>query len=372
MTDSLSALRQHLVPYLTDGEVSRADSLLHQARVMIGETAERARMRQALQAEQQVQTLREVGTTLITTFDTGKMMDVLADSLPRLGIPSASLSLYEDPESPAGWSRLVLAYDEEGRARPEAEGQRFPSHRLAPGGMLPQERQYCMVVEPLYFRERQLGFVLFEVGPREGSVYESLRGELSSALQGALLLRERQRAEEDLERAYAEVERQVEERTAELRREVAERLRAQEESARLQQEVIEAQRHAIQELSTPVIPVMDRIIVVPLIGSIDTMRARDITRKLLAGIGEHRTKVVILDITGVPIVDSGVASHLNRTIRAARLKGARTIITGISDAVAETIVDLCIDWGDIETLADLQSGLLAALAHVGRRIERQR
>jgi len=80
------------------------------------------------------------------------------------------------------------------------------------------------------------------------------------------------------------------------------------------------------------------------------------------------TKVVILDITGVPIVDSGVASHPNKTIQAARLKGTRTIVTGISDAVAETIVDLGIDWQGIETLSDLQTGLVTALNSLGIKI----
>jgi rsbT co-antagonist protein RsbR len=107
----------------------------------------------------------------------------------------------------------------------------------------------------------------------------------------------------------------------------------------------------------------------PLIGSIDTLRARDITRALLAGIREHRAQVVILDITGVPIVDTGVANHMNKTIQAARLKGAWAIVTGMSDAVAETIVDLGIDWGGVETLSDLQTGLRVALAKMGRRIE---
>lgn len=80
------------------------------------------------------------------------------------------------------------------------------------------------------------------------------------------------------------------------------------------------------------------------------------------------TKVVILDITCVPIVDSGVASHLNKTIQAARLKGTHTIVTGISDAVAETIVDLGIDWQGIETLSDLQTGLVTALNSLGIKI----
>jgi ribose transport system substrate-binding protein len=130
---------------------------------------------------------------------------------------------------------------------------------------------------------------------------------------------------------------------------------------RLQQEIIEAQKQAIQELSTPIIPVFKGVIVMPLIGSIDTLRARDITRSLLTGIREHRARAVILDITGVPIVDSGVAAYLNKTIQAARLKGARTIVTGVSEAVAETIVDLGIDWSGIETLSDLRTGLRAVL-----------
>ena len=161
---------------------------------------------------------------------------------------------------------------------------------------------------------------------------------------------------------FDDMEQMVTQRTRELRESL-------EKSARLQRQVIEAQKRAIQELSTPIIPIMDHIIVMPLIGSIDTLRARDITRSLLAGIREHRAKAVILDITGVAIVDSGVASHLNKTIQAARLKGARTIVTGISDAVAETIVDLGIDWSGIKTLSDLQTGLRVALAKMGRRIE---
>ncbi|MCP4543811.1 MAG: GAF domain-containing protein [Chloroflexi bacterium] len=183
-------------------------------------------------------------------------------------------------------------------------------------------------------------------------LYEAIEQELT----------ERKRAEEALQQAYAEVEKQVEERTAELQREVAER-------ERLQQEVIQAQKQTLQELSTPIIPIMDQIIVMPLIGSIDSMRARDITRALLAGIRQQRAKIVILDITGVSIVDSSVAEHLNKTIQSARLKGARTIITGISDAVAETIVDLGIDWSGVATVSNLQTGLRAALARMGKRIE---
>jgi anti-anti-sigma regulatory factor len=145
---------------------------------------------------------------------------------------------------------------------------------------------------------------------------------------------------------------------------------AKEEHERLQQDIIEAQQRAIAELSTPVIPIMDRIIVMPLIGSIDSMRARDITRSLLAGISQHRAKVVILDVTGVSLMDTGIVNHLNKTIQAARLKGAYTIVTGISDAVAEAIVDLGIDWGNITTLSDLQTGLIVALDMLGIQLDK--
>jgi PAS domain S-box-containing protein len=147
---------------------------------------------------------------------------------------------------------------------------------------------------------------------------------------------------------------------------ITDRKQAEEAQRHLQQEVIEAQQQTLKELSTPLIPMMDvpgrgAVIAMPLVGSIDTLRARDIMRALLAGIREHNAHVVIVDITGVPIVDTGVAGHLNKAVQAARLKGAHVIITGISDAVAEAIVDLGIDWHDIETLRDLQTGLQAAL-----------
>lgn len=148
-------------------------------------------------------------------------------------------------------------------------------------------------------------------------------------------------------------------------RDITQRKQAEAERERLQQQIIEAQQQTLQELSTPIIPVMDNIIIMPLVGMVDSMRAKDITRSLLAGIGQHKAKVVIIDITGVSMIDTDVVSHLNRTIQAAKLKGAHTIVTGISDIVAETIVDLGLDWSDITTLSNLQRGLVVALKTLG-------
>jgi DNA-binding LacI/PurR family transcriptional regulator/anti-anti-sigma regulatory factor len=364
----VSDLRRQVSPYLSDSQaMSWAESLWGQARVLVGEMAQLARSRQQAQAALQTQVLREISQALITTFDTEELGQVLAAGLPRLGLSSCYLSLYENPQSPAESARLVMAHCQDEEAR--VDGQRFSARLLAPADIIDWDAPHHCVVEPLYFRENQIGFVLFEAETRYGVIYEALRGQLSSALQGALILDARQQAEAALEKAYREVEDQVKQRTAELQREIAERQLAQEDNLHLQEEIIEAQRQALQELSSPIIPVMEKIIVMPLIGSIDTFRAKEITRSLLAGIRQHHARVVILDITGVPIVDTGVANHLNKTIQAARLKGATAIVTGMSDAVAETIVDLGVDWSGIETLADLKTGLRAALDQMGMRIE---
>lgn len=154
-----------------------------------------------------------------------------------------------------------------------------------------------------------------------------------------------------LEQHSQTLETQVEVRTQKLRE--------------AENQIIEAQRAALRKLSSPVIPVMDGIIILPLIGSIDAERAGDITRALLAGINEYHAEVIIIDVTGVSVIDSEVAGYLNRTVKVVRLKGVRPVITGISDAVAETIVALGIDWQDMDTLADLQTGLLVAIRQLG-------
>jgi DNA-binding LacI/PurR family transcriptional regulator/anti-anti-sigma regulatory factor len=371
LQEVLSALRHGTLPYVSsEPGRSRAEDLWQQARVMLGEVAQRAQMFGRIEEEERSWKLRDVSTTLTTASDLADLTDLLVQGLPKLGIPSIYLSLYENPSSPTDWSSLILALDGNQRREVEPDQARFPSVQLVPRSLLPSKRRYSFVVLPLYSREQQFGLALIEASPCDGSTCDALRGQISSALRGILLLQARKAAENALAQALADVEKQVGERTAELKREVAEREQAQEENARLQQQIIETQARAIQELSTPIIPVMHRILVMPLIGAIDTLRARDSMRALLAGIREHRAKVVILDITGVPLVDTSVANHLVKTMQAARLKGTRAIITGISDAVAETLVDLGVDWGDFETQADLQTGLLTALQFMGIRLTR--
>jgi len=121
--------------------------------------------------------------------------------------------------------------------------------------------------------------------------------------------------------------------------------------------VIRQQQDAIRELSTPVLPVRERLLILPIIGVLDGERARQLTEQLLTGIRTHRAKVVVIDITGVPDVDESVANHLVQTVDASRLMGASVIITGLSPEIAQTLVTIGVDLSKMDTIGDLQGGL---------------
>jgi rsbT co-antagonist protein RsbR len=117
------------------------------------------------------------------------------------------------------------------------------------------------------------------------------------------------------------------------------------------------QQEAIRELSTPVLQIRDRLLLLPIIGVIDSQRAQLITEGLLRAIRSNRAKVVVMDITGVATIDSKVANHLLQTVTAARLMGAMVIVTGLSSEVAQSLVELGIDLTRLNTVGDLQGGI---------------
>jgi rsbT co-antagonist protein RsbR len=121
--------------------------------------------------------------------------------------------------------------------------------------------------------------------------------------------------------------------------------------------VIHEQQEAIRELSTPVLQVRERLLCLPIIGVLDTARARQLTEQLLGAIRDSRATVVVIDITGVATIDETVANHLVQTVEASRLMGASTILTGLSPDIAQTLVDLGVDLGMMKTVGDLQGGL---------------
>lgn len=172
----------------------------------------------------------------------------------------------------------------------------------------------------------------------------------------------------NLQDLYATLETKVATRTAEFhlalkQAEAAHALATQREQERLalQNQLIEAQRAAIRELSTPLIPISDHIVVMPIIGTIDSGRAQQIMETLLEGIARHHSDVAILDITGVQVVDTQVANALIRAAQAVKLLGARVILTGIRPQIAQTLVQLGVDLRGITTHSTLQAGIAAAL-----------
>ncbi|XXX78494.1 STAS domain-containing protein [Sorangium sp. So ce134] len=142
---------------------------------------------------------------------------------------------------------------------------------------------------------------------------------------------------------------------------LTERKRAEEERVRLKDEMIQLQAATLRELSTPLLRISDRAVIMPLVGAVDPGRAAAVLERLLEGVSAEQARVVILDITGVSNVDTQVADALVQTARAVRLLGAQMVLTGIRPEVAQVLVALGVDLRGIVTLGSLQSGIAFAL-----------
>ena len=199
--NAISILRRWMLGFLEDSDA--LERWISQARVVVEEAAQRAQAYSQWRADREAEHLRETNRALLTTFDVKQLTDVLSERLPVLGIPSVYLVTYEQPtdaEVPE-YARLRLAYSDQGRRPIEREGLRFATSQVIPQSFLPRGRRYSLVVQPLYFQDKSLGYVVFEIGPQDGNIYELLRNNLSSALQGAMLFQEIQQARLDAEKA---------------------------------------------------------------------------------------------------------------------------------------------------------------------------
>jgi rsbT co-antagonist protein RsbR len=148
-----------------------------------------------------------------------------------------------------------------------------------------------------------------------------------------------------------------------LARDITDAYQAEQERLRLQEQVIDTQQAIVRELSTPIIPIAEGVMVMPLIGTIDSYRAAQIMEALLEGIVAHQAERAIIDITGVRVIDTQVASALLRVAQAAKLLGAEVILTGISAEVAQTLIHLGASLDGITTHSSLQQSVALALAH---------
>ncbi len=136
---------------------------------------------------------------------------------------------------------------------------------------------------------------------------------------------------------------------------------AQAHQEQLQAEIIRMQEETLAELSTPLIPLTDDIVVIPLIGNVDSRRAEQVLATLLEGISAHRARLAILDITGVPVVDTHVANGLVSAAQAGRLLGAEVILTGLRPEIAQTLVGMGVSLEGIRTLSSLQASIAYAI-----------
>jgi GAF domain-containing protein len=167
------------------------------------------------------------------------------------------------------------------------------------------------------------------------NLMRAIGGQIAVAVQSARLLEETQHSLEKLQVAY----------------------QAQDQLA-----------HTLRELSVPVIQIWEDILVLPLVGTIDPERAMRIMEDLLEGIIQYQAEIVILDVTGVPVVDTSVANYILQTVKAAGMLGAKSILVGISGRIAQTMINIGINLSEVETRSNLQAGIEYALSLVGQAI----
>lgn len=216
------------------------------------------------------------------------------------------------------------------------------------------------------------GVVEQPLSPAERETLGLLASQAAFAVKNALLYAHLADVTAALRKSNDRLEIEVALRTEELRRandrlkmELVERERVEQSRAALQEAIIEAQNARLAELSTPLIPITDHIMVMPLIGTVDAGRAQQALEAALNGVQANQANVVILDVTGVTVLDSAVATTLMRTAAALRLLGATTVITGIRADLAQTLIALGVDLGVMVTRGTLKSGIDYALKQVG-------
>lgn len=205
--DVISAMRRAMLPCLPDMTLLvRAEDLWQQARVLLGGVARRIEAYRQIREGELYRTLQAVEQNLIASFELTDLMNVTHRELPQLGIERCYLSLYVDPAVPVEGARLVLAYDETGRQAVEPQRAEFVSPQLFPEGLVTEAAPYAFAVTPLFFRELQLGFAVFQGGPAAQVRYDTLQRQLSSSLKGAVLVEQVEQRARQLQAASAVAE----------------------------------------------------------------------------------------------------------------------------------------------------------------------
>ena len=184
----LSILRQFAISQLSDAKSRlRIENLVQQTRVIIGESARRHFAYQVLQADEKLHVLGEISQSLSVTASFADLMDSLERALRLLSIPRCYLFMYETADEPESMARFVFSYENHHRIDIDPSDASFPARQLLPPNLLSTDNLYSLVVEPIYFREDQLGYAVFEASPHEEAIYEILGGQISAALKRTIL-----------------------------------------------------------------------------------------------------------------------------------------------------------------------------------------
>ncbi len=203
----VSSLRETALAFLPAQYSQTVDSLLHQARVLVAEIEQQQHSFAEFERQRQSSLLFEISQALITRFNIQELLATLCVELPRIGIKLFYLSLYNHPLKPSAGLHMILAFDENGPMDLPSKGLWYPSEKIIPDELLPQGILYAMVVEPLYFQQTQIGIAAFRADPGvDADVYHILRAQISSALQGSLLVLQVQEDATELQRANAQIQ----------------------------------------------------------------------------------------------------------------------------------------------------------------------
>jgi signal transduction histidine kinase/DNA-binding LacI/PurR family transcriptional regulator/AraC-like DNA-binding protein len=193
LQDMLSAMRREGWRALADHPawLAQAENLWHRARVFLNELTLQQQNQKRIQLNDQMAVLRAISQTMAVTFHLDKLMEILARDLRQLGIESCYVALYDGVNRPAEWARIILACAEGQKLLLKGK-KRYPTAQVLPTNLW-GERRRSLVLEALEFQREEIGFVLFEIGPHDGAIYEALRSQLGSSIKGAVLFDERDR-----------------------------------------------------------------------------------------------------------------------------------------------------------------------------------
>jgi anti-anti-sigma factor len=339
-------------------EIALLQALVSQAGVAI-ENARLFAQRERQLTEMAI--LNEIGRTLAATLDLGQLTRAVYEQASRLfDTTNFYVALYDEEQ--AEWETILDIIHGESQApirhsvheglsghiirerasllfHTPAELLRYMEAHSIPS--IGDTAQSWMGI-PMIAADKVVGLIAVEsydtphaYSEADHSMLSTIAAQAATALQNAKL--------------YAQVQHQVEE------------LRQANETQTLLWE-------QVRERSTPVIPLQDRVLVLPLVGTIDTERARDLTDRLLEAVRRTRALVILLDITGVPVVDTAVAQAIIQAANAARLLGAEVVLVGVRSEVAQTLVTLGVSMEGLVTKSNLQSGIAYALRRIGLRI----